>query len=368
MTSDNEHTIQSQQADKHESSQPTLQPFPLEDLPTELQVLVFGEALQKPSLYLFNLLMSRDPADGPESVSLFRLHDGQDDSPSKCLQQLALICPTSYQAFRDSVARPVTLVYQLPFRGVKHKLIIDGDNDLVCLDQEVAGFRVLDRMSETHPVDAAAMLWHPRNFRPDQPCFLRSAQQALRGVSRVGMLVVPGSTNPFNNYAEYPYLPEALAWFIDCCPDITEFYLIYEMYDKRPANDPSPNGNNLREWRNRLATCRCLSRFYGRTKACVEIHNPYAMPAYPAFTTWKEYRKNPAKSGCDCPSAPTCTEVPGYVGTYHAKQLFLTLLEVKYHLLMGGPEPGVTWKLSREKREKLKLGLLVRYTPEIEPY
>jgi hypothetical protein len=361
MSSGDENTNQSQQGEGDGSLQQTLQHFPLESVPTEIQVMIFGEALQKPSLYLFRLLRSRDSSDEPKSMSLYALHPQEDDSPVQRLRELALLCPVSYQAFRHSVGRRLTLDYSDPYTDVKNRLSIAGDDDLVCLDM-VQGFRFLDRDDERFPGEAT-MFWHPRNFRPDQPCYLRSTQNALRGVSKVAMLVVPGSLNPFNNYAEHAYLPQSLAWFIDCCPDITEFYLVHEMYDTRPVNDTSPNGNNLREWRNRRTTCRSLSRFYGDKKACVEIHNPYAMPTHPEFTTWKDYRKHPVKAGCSCPSNPTCTEVPGYVGTYHAKQLFLTLLEIKYHLLKERPEPGVDWKLSKQKRENLKFGLLTWYTP-----
>lgn len=228
-------------------SQQAVPSFPLQRLPFEVQMLVFEQVIRKPLTTGFthfcDLILVTDRRDKTRfkvSFSPLRVSSQRDDSVFREHEQLAKLCSASYRAIYGT-SGPVIL----RFARSEHKVY--GARDLLCLTN-VTGFDNDSRLSRT--VD----IWHPSLHVNQTPTIDHAeVQQLFGGVQKIAFM------SSEKKFSHNHWWPQELARFIDCCLDIEEFYILYQMYDVRPQNTSS-NARNFRTWsETRKYLARCLS-------------------------------------------------------------------------------------------------------------
>lgn len=203
-------------------------PFPVQNMPPEIQVMVFKEAMRKPSIHFAELALRLLPHKSLWTVILRPMGTALDDSAYQHQEDIESLCSTALQAFQKSIARPITIRLG---GSAEDKHIVDGDHDLLCLGR-------LPKFTEDDN-GAPYYSWHPNQTGLSPLLDSSIAQQTFGGLRKIG-LVRNIDKDAGRDY--YTCRPEAVAWFLDSCPDVTEFYIVL------PLRRDYPGIEMIRKW------------------------------------------------------------------------------------------------------------------------
>ncbi|KAJ9131378.1 hypothetical protein NKR19_g9548 [Coniochaeta hoffmannii] len=179
---------------------------------------------------------------------------------------------------------------------------MDSQKDLVCLEIPGVFGAPLDPLYTT-PAPEQGIYWHPRSqTHLSREINYGSTQNTMGGFEKVGL-----SCRDAPALAFAPFLCHSipshqtndggaicereLAGFIDCCPDIKDFFLVLEV------RMVSSNGNatRFRQWEMERPEdpLESLHTFHGKPRTYHEIHTSAAVQNFPGSGV------------CSCPNAPS---------------------------------------------------------------
>lgn len=341
--------------------------FYLQRLPPELQLAIFDAALIKPSIHFFKAGFKWNATSTQWHIKYDQFRKAVDKSGYRYQEKLARVCPTAERAVNNSHTVPALI----PFR--RHPGRVDGAVDLLILK----GFALYNRGGKDHlgflptrpglPAPQPNMANYTalrRDFKDFRNIGLAVTRDILRG---------PGTGNPFRcrrapvctipgtGHGEFGMCPREIAGFIDCCPNIEEFCLVYSSRTQPGTH----TARQVQDWfRNRksilfslyqhMTNCigigpksDALKVYHGCEQDFVEFHCPGDV----------NHRGAQFSGGtpCVCPLAPGCFP-PGDVWTFN---LFTLLAAVQTQLV----DPANTFNLPLEKRQNLKLRVLLQELP-----
>jgi hypothetical protein len=217
----------------------TKQPsFPLLMLPFELQTMVFAEAMNeatsKPGIQWINArIVWTDAAKTTWSISFTPLAKNRDNSTYRTLSDLASISDSATEAAR-SIGRGLQS-FQVGARN--HPM--DRERDVLCL--KTPGLFAFPRERNTPNTRHEGIYWHPNSQIPSYGTIhYESVWPTMRGFEKVGLCYQDSdgdASAPFLCYSGthrddhmtrrlYDICHKELAGFIDCCPNIKEFFLV----------------------------------------------------------------------------------------------------------------------------------------------
>jgi len=208
------------------------------------------EAISKPGIQWANAkIVWKDQARTSWTFSFIPVPKARDDSTCRGTSDFASICDAAAEAVRSVYRqRP-----ELQVGSWKHPM--DSQKDLVCLEIPGVFGAPLDPLYTT-PAPEQGIYWHPRSqTHLSREINYGSTQNTMGGFEKVGL-----SCRDAPALAFAPFLCHSipshqtndggaicereLAGFIDCCPDIKDFFLVLEV------RMVSSNGNatRFRQW------------------------------------------------------------------------------------------------------------------------
>jgi hypothetical protein len=234
---------------------PRLSSFPFLRLPPELQLAVFIEAVPKPGVHWVNMKAVFHDNGTRWSFKFVPIVKYLDDSLYRYSSEMATTCPLAARAISCiSGGDPALQV------GIRRQPI-DVHNDLVCVKVS----------NSIH----SGIFWHqdsqsnPRY--PTSPTIRYDAvTDTLKGYEKLGLFCqtdfVYGTPFQCSNCmpSHYNVCPKEISGWIDCCPDIKEFYLVLNRkmwWASRPATAVKEWCVKCKSGQNRLRfTCALQTR------------------------------------------------------------------------------------------------------------
>jgi hypothetical protein len=340
-------------------------PFPVQNLPPEVQVMVLTAAIRKPSIHFADLELRLFYHKSLWTVILRPMRSSMEDSAFHYQKAIRSLCSAGRQAFHQSTIRPINI----RLGGVpSDKHIVDGNNDLICLGR-------LPKCTENNH-GIPYYTWNPDQSAVFPVLNFYVIGHTFEGLRKIGLV------RDFEGDAGREYhtcRPESVAWFLDNCPHLEEFYIVLPLRRDSPALETIRKWSQSRESATTICFCLSvtiltsvlstgpkdpsLSVFHGKTKSYVEVHNPFTFDTNdynPDELVGGRYLKF-RKVGCTCPLAPRCSGCPKFGLGINPKFVFMRLWEIRWHLLREDLNSQKTpWILSRARRESIKFGLLIQ--------
>jgi hypothetical protein len=214
--------------------------FPLLNMPSELQIAVFIEAVPKPAVHFFNAKIVWHDNKTRWSMKFLPVPKSSDDSLYRYSSELAKLCPSAEKAMRCIGGGSPK--FQVGMRQYH----IDIETDILCL--HTPGLFQYPAVKDKANTRRLGIYWHPDSQHRDPKINFDAVRAAMRGYERVAVYcngrdtgTAPFTCNdPTSDSHEFGICPAQLAGFIDCCPDIKHFYIILGTgHGSRPGSQRS---------------------------------------------------------------------------------------------------------------------------------
>ncbi|OIW26679.1 hypothetical protein CONLIGDRAFT_683638 [Coniochaeta ligniaria NRRL 30616] len=300
------------------------------NLPFELQLQVWLEVLSEPSINFCDIKTEPIPPEyrtvaGAWHPKLRALSQSHDDSAFRHQQQLAAICPSAVRALRVA-CRGGREGRELSGR----RLWIDRKTHILCL------------RSLIYPSNLSRISWHcPQDLQ--SPTADDSPHPVFSGLEKVGIVYKDVVFYPRNwafpcdgrsfgrhlNATSYCHIQ--LAFFIDCFPDIQEFFVVVGFQARQDT------AGTIQKWCNEH-DMKDLAIYRGHKRCYYEIH------------------RGPGASGtgaCQCPLTPKCHGN----GSVPVDRHIYSLFQDTRNYLLDDTKP---WKLSVDRRRSIKFAVLLK--------
>lgn len=194
------------------------------ELPFELQIMIWLEAFSKPSINFYTATLQHYADDKTQWVPMLkRVMPSQDDSAKGRHVELAEVCHSAERAFR--------IAYECDRRPDVDRRSSWLKTDVLCFTSKRFTFQ---KGFSNHKIS-----WHVDTQTEATKQCSAVTEVMFKGFERAGLFVTPNFESvdrwPFGNGAGFPYCPKQLAGFIDCLPDIKEFYLVFGVKARRQS-------------------------------------------------------------------------------------------------------------------------------------
>ena len=210
------------------------------ELPFELQVAVWIEALNKPSIHFCTakvILYNNNTCWAPELKTVMR---SQDDSAWRGHEELAQVC--------DSASRAFSVAYGAGSRievGMTERWVAKAN--MLCF--RATKFLKDEPWMHMHH---QKIYWHLDDQTQDPRIDYTRTQSLFHGVERIGLVfagIEPGDYWPFGTFSghqgqRHAYSSKQLAGFIDCAPDVKEFFHVFAVRTQRKSR----RAQEIRQW------------------------------------------------------------------------------------------------------------------------